>query len=257
MALYTVSQVAQMAGISIRALHHYDRIGLLKPASVGENGYRFYGRDELLRLQQILFHRELEFPLEAIAAVLNQPGFDRIGALRRHRTILAAQARRYRQLLKTLDATLADLEGDREMDDKALYKGFSPEKQAEYEAWLIARYGQAVGQEITDAWMKSTAEVKTQADADAIHAKLQSLERAFAAAMAAGTPASSEAAQALVAQHHAFIGRFWSPGREGYEGLAQLYLDHPDFTARYEAVSPGLTEYLTTAMRIYAARNLT
>ena len=82
MALYTVKQVAKMAGLSVRALHHYDQIGLLKPASVGQNGYRYYGRDELLRLQQILFHRELEFPLEAIAQVPDKPDFDRVAALR-------------------------------------------------------------------------------------------------------------------------------------------------------------------------------
>src|ERR1700742_1594971 len=100
MALYTVKQVAKMAGLSVRALHHYDQIGLLKPASVGQNGYRYYGRDELLRLQQILFHRELEFPLEAIAQVPDKPDFDRVAALRRHRGRLAAEAQRYRRLLK-------------------------------------------------------------------------------------------------------------------------------------------------------------
>src|SRR5438105_14624569 len=95
----TVSEVAKLSGVSVRTLHHYDEIGLLKPDSVGANGYRYYGRDELLRLQQILFHRELGFPLEEIAKVLDAPGFDRAAALRAHRDKLQAERRRYGQLV--------------------------------------------------------------------------------------------------------------------------------------------------------------
>ena len=88
MSAYTVKQVAELSGVSIRALHHYDEIGLLKSAYVGTNGYRYYGRDELLRLQQILFHRELGFPLEEIRRVLSAVDFDRVAALRAHRARL-------------------------------------------------------------------------------------------------------------------------------------------------------------------------
>src|ERR1700759_4025691 len=112
MSDYTVKQVAELSGVSIRTLHHYDQIGLLKPASVGENGYRYYGREELLRLQQILLHRELEFPLDPIGQVLDQPGVARVAALRRHRDRLAGEVKRYRRLLKTLDDTLAAIEGE-------------------------------------------------------------------------------------------------------------------------------------------------
>lgn len=80
MSGYTVKQVAKLSGVSVRTLHHYDEIGLLKPESVGANGYRYYGQDELLRLQQILFHRELGFPLAEIARVLDAPDFDRVAA---------------------------------------------------------------------------------------------------------------------------------------------------------------------------------
>ena len=81
MKTYTVNQLAQMAGISVRALHHYDEIGLLRPAFTGENRYRYYGEEELLRLQQILIHRELDIPLAEIGAILDAPGFDRVEAL--------------------------------------------------------------------------------------------------------------------------------------------------------------------------------
>jgi DNA-binding transcriptional MerR regulator len=123
MSVNTVKKVAKLSGVSVRALHHYDEIGLLKPACVGANGYRYYGRDELLRLQQILFHPELGFPLEQIRQVLSAPEFDRVAALRAHRERLKAEVRRYQRLVRTLDATLAALEGD--MDDKAMYRGFA------------------------------------------------------------------------------------------------------------------------------------
>jgi MerR family transcriptional regulator, thiopeptide resistance regulator len=110
MSDYTVKQVAELSGVSIRTLHHYDEIDLLKPARVGANGYRYYGRDELLRLQQILLHRELGFALDDIRRVLSAKEFDRKAALRAHRERLMSEIERYRRLVQTLDATLAALE---------------------------------------------------------------------------------------------------------------------------------------------------
>ena len=133
-----------MSGVSVRTLHHFDEVGLLKPACVGANGYRYYGRDELLRLQQILFHRELGFALDEIGKVLDAPDFDRKQALRAHRERLAADARRYRRLVRTIDETLAALEGETSMDEKGIYAGFDfdPEKQAAREARLVERFGE-------------------------------------------------------------------------------------------------------------------
>src|SRR5690242_16545098 len=126
----TVSEVAKLSGVSVRTLHHYDEVGLLKPAGVGPNGYRYYGRGELLRLQQILFHRELGFSLQEIGRVLDAEDFDKVAALKAHRAKLAAEAARYRRLMRTIDATLAALEGDATMDETAMYMGFDPKKQA-------------------------------------------------------------------------------------------------------------------------------
>ncbi|HEX7946887.1 MAG TPA: MerR family transcriptional regulator, partial [Phenylobacterium sp.] len=137
---YTVKQVAKLSGVSVRALHHYDEIGLLKPDAVGANGYRYYGRDELLRLQQILFHRELGFPLDEIKQVLDAPGFDRVAALKAQRARLEAETKRYRALVRTIDTTLAALQGATTMEDKAMYRGFDPKKQAEHEAELVGRF---------------------------------------------------------------------------------------------------------------------
>ena len=138
---FTVKQLAELSGVSVRTLHHYDEIGLLAPAFVGDNGYRYYGEEELLRLQQILLHRELGFSLCEIAALLADPNFNRIAALEAHRVRVEAEAERYRRLVRTIDRTIASLNGDRVMRNVDLYQGFSPGKQAEYEEWLVDSYG--------------------------------------------------------------------------------------------------------------------
>ncbi len=253
---YTVSEVAKLSGVSVRALHHYDEIGLLKPADVGANGYRYYGRDELLRLQQILFHRELGFPLNQIGKVLDAPDFDRVAALKAHRAKLEAQARRTRRLVRTIDETLAALQGATTMEDTAMYRGFDPEKQAGYEAWLVERYGGDMQARIDAS--KVAIKDATQADFDRMMAQADEIEAALAKAMVDGLPAASEAVQAIVARHCAWVGGSWSgtPTKDAYVGLADLYRQHPGFRARYDGRAAGLTEYLTEAMRIYAAQAL-
>ena len=102
MSAYTVKQLAALSGVSVRTLHHYDEIGLLKPERAGANGYRYYGRDQLLRLQQVLFHRELGLLLDEIARLLDAPGFDRTLALKAQKAKLLADAKRYRRLVRTM-----------------------------------------------------------------------------------------------------------------------------------------------------------
>ena len=254
--LYTVAEVARLSGVSVRTLHHYDAIGLLRPAQVGANGYRLYGREELLRLQQILFHRELKFPLEAIKAVLAAPDFDRLTALRKQRQALADEAARYRKLLRTLDATLADLEGETSMKESELFGGFPPEKQAEHEAWLVDRYGDDA--KVRIAGSKAKMKAWGKGDFESLKAEGEAIEQAMGRALTDGLPVDSGAVRALMARHHAWIARTWPspPTAQAFAGLGALYLEHPEFTAGYEAIAPGLAEYLAEAMRSYAEAEL-
>ncbi len=103
---YSVGELASMAGVSVRTLHHYDRIGLLRPTSRTDAGYRRYGEEEALRLQQILFYKELDLSLEEIGEILDDPHFDLVRALHQHRTLLQQRARRLARLLETVDRTL-------------------------------------------------------------------------------------------------------------------------------------------------------
>src|SRR6187551_3560162 len=119
----TVKQLAALSGVTVRTLHHYDEIGLLRPAAVGANGYRYYGRSEQLRLQRILFHRELGVPLNSIAELLDLEGEDQIGVLRQHRAKLETELERYLQLIDTIDRTIEELNGGMTMKNADLYKG--------------------------------------------------------------------------------------------------------------------------------------
>lgn len=253
---YTVSELAKLSGVSIRTLHHYDEVGLLKPAAVGANGYRYYGREQLLRLQQILFHRELGFPLAEIKAVLDAPGFDRAAALRAHRKRLETEQRRYRRLIRTIDDTLAALEGDKAMDEKAIYKGFDPKKQAEYEAWFVERYGAGVQWSI-DASKAAKRDWK-QADFDRHQAEWRELLDDYASALGVGDPPDSERVFGVARRHQDWVAHGW--GRPvsalAFRNLAKLYSEHPDFSAGFETRAKGLTEYMQAAMRAFADREL-
>ena len=122
---YTVKQVAALSGVSVRTLHFYDETGLLKPAHQGANGYRYYEEPQLLRLQQILFYRELGFELKQIKKVLNRPEFENVGALQAHREVLEENISRTRVLLDTIDNTLNHMKGDKEMRSEEMFKGFT------------------------------------------------------------------------------------------------------------------------------------
>jgi DNA-binding transcriptional MerR regulator len=122
---YTVKQVSAMSGVSVRTLHFYDEIALLKPAYIKSNGYRIYEEAQLLMLQQILFYRELGFELKRIKSVLCQPKFRKAAALRSHRKVLEQSAARTRTLIETIDKTIRHLKGTKKMKNEELFTGFT------------------------------------------------------------------------------------------------------------------------------------
>ena len=260
MSRYTVKQLARLSGVSIRTLHHYDEIGLLKPSFVGENRYRYYGREELLRLQDILVYRELGVPLAEIARLLEVKDRDRIAILTEHREILADRLKRSRQLLRTIDRTIAhlsgaDLNGESTMKDKDLYKGFDPNKQEEYENWLVENYGDGMRERIEAS--KAKLESLGAEGRAARIAEGGEVSAPLAKAFKRGVAPEDPANDALIAPHHAWIAKMWdracSP--EAYAGLADMYLAHPDFRKTFDEMGgEGFLDWLTTAMKAYAAR---
>jgi DNA-binding transcriptional MerR regulator len=122
---YTVKKLAKLSGISIRTLRFYDTIGLLKPAYYGDNNYRYYEEEQILMLQQILFYRELNFPLNDIQRIISSDDFNKIDALISHKQILSQSLDRTRKLIKTIDQTIAHLRGKITMRDEELFVGFA------------------------------------------------------------------------------------------------------------------------------------
>lgn len=255
---YTVKQLARISGVSVRTLHYYDEIGLLKPAEVGANSYRYYGRHELLRLQHILLHRELGLPLDSIAALLDASDGNRINRLREYRQQLVQRISHHHDLIATVDRTIAALEAGNDMNASNLYQGFSAEKQAEHEEWLVNRH--AVDDRSRQYMRENIARSRDQVagfskeEFTARMQRLSTLEGALAGHCRNGTPAGDAALAPLLDEHRDWVAGMWgrpcSPG--AYAGLADLYESHPDFRARYEQLASGFADYLPTAMRAYS-----
>ncbi len=241
---WKVGEVARIARVTIRTLHHYDEIGLLRPSHRAKGEYRLYGRADLERLQQIRLYRDLGLPLEEIRAVLDDPDFDRVDALRRHRARLEEKRDETDRLIKTLDRMM---QGDETMTAEDLFDGFDQEAM-EREAG--ERWGDS------PAW-KTSQQRKQRYSKEltgAIQAEHEQLLRDFADCMAAGHGPDSAEARALAERARLHIDRWWYPlSKEAHVQLAQLYVCDPRFEKTYETVAEGLARYVVDAVTANAA----
>jgi DNA-binding transcriptional MerR regulator len=240
---YTVKQLSRLAGVSVRTLHFYDEVGLLRPGRVGANGYRYYGQAALLRLQQILFYKELGLSLDEIREVLDQPEFDVAQALEAHRRALHERLGRLRRLITTVDRTIAYLKGETDMDAKELFAAFSDEQQAEYEQQAEALWGESVRYS-SRKWKAYTPAQKAQikAEGQAIYQDLlDQLDQ----------PPASPAVQANVARWHQHLRYFFEPSKEVLRALGHTYNDNPAFNATFQRLDPRLAPFLRAAIEVY------
>lgn len=241
---FTVGDLARLTGVTVRALHHYDEIGLVRPSQRTAAGYRLYTDADVLRLQQVLLFRELGLPLDEIAAAIDASE-SREELLRQHKGVLLAKRARLDAMLAALDAALvADQKGQPMQPDdvKKLFDGFDP---AKYEDEARDRWGD------TDAYKESARRTKTYGKAEwtQIQADSSAIYRAMADLMKAGTPVADAAVQALVDEHRAHIDRWFYPcSREMHKGLGAMYVADPRFTANLDKVAPGFAQYLSDAI---------
>lgn len=247
---YSVGDLARLAGVSVRTLHHYDEIELLRPRHVGAKGYRSYGQDEAERLQEILFYREVGMALADIARLLDSGG-GRLARLEAHRARLREEQESLGQSLVTLEATIEALKENRVMEAQDLYKPFSAEKQAAHEDWLIDRYGA----DMASAIRTSKAHLKGAPEGlDArIAAKMAELKEIDDDLVAAFQGGRVEVAP-LFERHRAWVASMWGKPcpPAAYAGLAELYASHPDFVARFEALAPRFSGWLLAGMKAHA-----
>jgi DNA-binding transcriptional MerR regulator len=250
---YTVKKLAAISGVSVRTLHFYDEVGLLKPAYHGANGYRFYESPQLLSLQQILFYRELGFELKQIKQILGRSDFDKVAALESHRKVLRNNLARTRKLIHTIDKTIEHLKGAKKMKNEELFVGFSPEQQAKHEQYLIDRFGEGMKEGIAESkrkvkdWTKANWEKSGAVFARICADLVELMDRKLAS--------ESAEVQAVIRRHHQWLTQFWTPTRESYAGHSQIIVDS-DLRKAYEAYHQQLPEFAAAAIRIYAEREL-
>jgi DNA-binding transcriptional MerR regulator len=258
---FTVSQVARLSGVSVRALHHYDEIGLLQPSGRSAAGYRLYDHGDLERLQQILFFRELEFPLPEIQRILGDPNFDLRGALQLQRQMLTERTVRTNTLIAAVDAALTRLEKGAATMEKPkdettgskddMFTAWREFRTAEFDEETRQRWGDTEAYKIS----KQRTARYTKQDWESLGKEAEGIYRDVAALMEAGTPPESEPAMDLAERHRLHITHWFYPcAKAMHQGLGELYVNDPRFTANIDRMRAGMARYLCEAIRANARR---
>ena len=252
---YSVKQIARSAGVSVRTLHLYDQMGLLKPAVRTHAGYRQYGPDELLRLQQILFYRELDMPLKEIAVILDDPYFDLMQALAGHKTALLARRNRLNTLLKTIDKTIINLKNKTMNNLEELYEGLPKEQAAVWRKEAIDKWGE-------DTVLRSENALREMDKLDLDRLKADQKDIAHQLQQLRDQKPESDAVQEQIARHYANIRSFWGVSdptdlrAETYKGLAELYVTDERYTTTDGKTDPEFAAFMRGGMLYFAENKL-
>jgi DNA-binding transcriptional MerR regulator len=250
---YTVKKLAAMSGVSVRTLHWYDEMGLLKPAYHGANGYRYYEEAQLLTLQQILFYRELGFELKQIKRILTRGDFDKLKALESHRKVLISNLAHTKQLIVTIDKTIGHLKGTKKMKKTEMFKGFSPEQQAKHEEYLVERFGVDIKKSIDESKKKVKRWMKT--DWEKAMGSFASICTDLVELMNRELPCESPEVQRVIRRHFEWLKQFWTPTRESYKGHS-LMVEDSELRNAYTAYHQDLPKFMAAAMNVFAEREL-
>lgn len=251
---YTVNELAELSGVSVRTLHYYDEIGLLHPVR-RENNYRNYGAAEVNRLQQILLYRKGGVSLKDIKKLLDDSSFDAQEALEEHLERLKDQQKQVAKLIESVEKTLLSIKKEIPMEDKEKFEGFKRELIEENEK----KYGKEIREKYGDNQVDaSNAKLAGMSEsqwnqAQALEQKLKDNLRE--AMETTGDPASPLAQEACDL-HRQWLCFFWKDGmysKEAHLGLAEGYVADERFKEYYEQIAPGATEFLRDAMKVYCA----
>jgi DNA-binding transcriptional MerR regulator len=241
-----VKEVAELAGISVRTLHHYDEIGLLVPDGETEAGYRVYSESNLELLQQILFFRELGFSLKRIKEIVHDPSFDRQEALELQRSMLMEERKRLDRMIETLERTIRHSKGEMEMSNKEKFAGFDFSRNP-YEKEARERWGDAAVDQSKEKLgaMSGKEQESLGREMNVIYWRLAELRH--------GQPDSDEA-QKAIGEWYRFLNRIGSYSLDAFEGLGQMYVDDVRFTNNIDKFGEGLALFMRDAMAVYAER---
>lgn len=240
----TVKDVSEIAGVSRRTLHYYDEIGLLKPTSIANNRYRYYEKEALLRLQQILFYREMDFSLKEIKVMMDRPDYDVLATMLKHRKALKKRMSRLNKLIDTLDQTISHLKGETELMSKDLFNGFDEATQEVYAEEAARRWDAEKVKVSNRRWKGYSESTKNQ-----IMAESQAIHQDLLANMDEGH--DSDEIQAIVERWFTHIRYFYEPTLAIFRGLAQGYEEDPQFAAFYKKLHTDMPGFFRRAIEYY------
>ena len=248
---YSVGQVAGLAGVTVRTLHHYGQIGLLEPEERSGAGYRLYSDADLDRLQHILFYRELGFSLEDIATILADPGTNARAHLRRQHELLSRRIRRLSDMVAAVEKEKEAVAMGIQLTPQEKFEIFGPSYSEDYEAEAEERWGDS------PQWAQSQAATAKLGKQDWVEIKAagDDLNRRLGAAMAAGAEPVSAEAMDLAEEHRRSIERFYDCSYPMHRALGDMYLSDARFTKTYDDVAPGLAQWLRDAIHANADRH--
>ncbi|MFG2330213.1 MerR family transcriptional regulator [Streptomyces sp. NPDC048604] len=249
---YSVGQVAGFAGVTVRTLHHYDEIGLLSPSARSHAGHRRYDDGDLDRLQQILFYRELGFPLEQVASLLDDPEADPQAHLRRQHELLTARIAELQKMAEAVEHAMEAKKMGINLTPEERFEVFGDNDPEQYADETENRWGD------TEAYKESQRRTAryTKADWQRMQDENADWGRRYDAVMAEGEPADGERAMDLAEEHRQHInGWFYDCGYKMHTCLGDMYVADERFTAFYDAIRPGMAAHLRDAIHANARRH--
>ena len=247
--MYSIMELAKLAGSTTRTLRYYDQLGLLEPAEIGENGYRYYDRENLHTLQQILFFRELDVPLKEIRYILSRPDFQILDSLENHKQSIRDKISRYEKLLDTLQNTILDLEGEKKMNANELFNGFD-EKKYQREAQEL--WGDSP--EYKESQRKWSSYSEDQKET------IKNMGGEITIRMVTDNPQArpdDPDVQAAVREYYHYLNEyFYSCDVEFLRNLADMWVQDPRFAVNYERIREGGAEFVRQAVHLFCDHHL-
>ena len=250
--MYTIGELADLAGVTRKTLRHYDKIGLLQPQSLSDAGYRLYGQAEVDLLQQILFYREMDLPLAEIRALVQAPDYQVTKALDQHLAYLSRERRRIDRLIETVETTIQAQRGERNMTNEEKFEAFKrdlvDENEANYGEEIRAKYGDdqvdAANRKILGASKEEWSSIEVLND---------QLNQKLAEATKIGDP-NSHLAKEVVDLHRQWLTFYWPEGKyskEMHMNMVDMYVNDDRFKAYYENIAPGAAAFLHKAVHYF------
>ena len=258
---YTIKKLSELSRVSTRTLRWYDEIGLLKPAFYGSNQYRYYEETQLLKLQQILFFRELGFPLEDIQRILLSSDFDQLEALSKHKQALEKRVDQTKELINTIDTTILHLRGNQIMKPEEFYHGFKDwMKDYGKEELLIKKFDGSEDLSSAEKIVLNSVIINTKPpekkEWEAILKQSNQIYREITKCLIENLEPKSSEVQSAIKKHCEFTSQYHQMSREVYLALAELYSSKKEYRDQLDPFHPQLYDYIARAMSIYAYNDL-